>query len=148
MLVATTLLGYRYLINNTWKNRADAVAGVLRQVQVGGYGQPVNGIHSIDGEIVRPDYFGSQAFVWDAINPHVREGGAPTLGVVDFGWLRQTINAFFNLPNNDEDWILSTVETTATYAHVGRAYSTTSSTFWPGTPPPFQVDRVNGAGGS
>jgi hypothetical protein len=122
MLVATTLLGYRYLLSQTWRDRADAVAGVLRQVQIGGYGQPVNGVHSIDGEIVRPDYFGSQAFVWDALDPHVREGGAPKLGVVGFGWLRQTINAFFNLPNDDEDWILSTVETTATYAQAWRAY--------------------------
>lgn len=52
MLVATTLMGYRYRSSQTWQNSAGAVAGVLRQVRVGGYGQPSNGMHSVSGEIV------------------------------------------------------------------------------------------------
>lgn len=118
MMVAATLLGYRYNQGNSWKDRADTVAAILQNVQVGGKGQPSRGVWSWDSSgakiaIRRSGYFGSQMFVWAGDSP---------AGVVDFSWLRTTINEYFNLPHDDEDYMLSTVETTATYAQAWRTY--------------------------
>ncbi len=52
-------------------------------------------------------------FVWNVINP---------FGMTSFSWLRQTINDYFGLPEDDGDYILSTVETTATFAQFWRVY--------------------------
>src|SRR5690606_7675464 len=105
-LVACTLLGYHFQASNPpradaalWRARADSVAEILGATQVGGVmgAQPPNGVWTTNGDIIqRNGYFGSQLFVWDKV-------GNPTLGLVDFGWLRTTINELFNLPSDDED---------------------------------------------
>jgi hypothetical protein len=45
-----------------------------------------------------------------------------THGVTSFSWLREAINDYFGLPPDDSDYILSTVETTATFAQFWRTY--------------------------
>lgn len=114
-LILTTLLGYRFLIGG-WANIADQVADILAKVSIGGPNQPAYGIRTNDmGDICRPDYYGAQLYVWDFVS-------GSNLGLMDFGWLRQTINHYLNLPPDDEDFILSTVETTATYCQAWRVY--------------------------
>lgn len=124
MLVLATLLGYRYLAGG-WAARADEIADILRQVSVGGPTQPVQGIRTDEfGDIIRPDYFGAQLYVWDTVTR--ASAASPNnsgLGLKDFGWFRQALNHFFNLPEDDNDFILSTVETTATYAQALRTYA-------------------------
>lgn len=126
MLVACTLLGYRYLVAQKWRDRAEEAASILRRVQVGGYAQPKSGCWTEEGWVVRSDYDGAQIFAWDTVAPMVSRSAdqviGPTYGAVSFSWLRQTINNYFNLPEDDKDWILSTVETTATYAQAFRVY--------------------------
>lgn len=114
-LILTTLLGYRFLVGN-WAWIADDVAWILRNTSVGGPGQPAYGLRTGDyGDICRPDYFGSQLFAWDWIP-------GQGIGMTGFGWLRTLINFYFNLPHDDTDWMLSTVETTATYCQALRVY--------------------------
>lgn len=130
-LVLTTLLGYKYRVAG-WAAYADELANILLQVQVGGKDQPAHGAKTAElGEICRPDYTGSQLYVWDKLdgsgtmsNNQVSAAGVDVegLGLKDFGWLRQTINHYFNLPLDDEDFTLSTIETTATYCQALRVY--------------------------
>lgn len=125
-LVACTLLGYHFQASNPpradaalWRVRADSVADILGKTQVGGVmgAQPPNGVWTVNGGTIRRNgYFGSQLFVWDKV-------GNPTVGLVNFGWLRTTINELFNLPSDDEDYTLSTAETTATYAQAMRVWA-------------------------
>ena len=129
-LVLTTLLGYKYRIAG-WAAYADELANILTQVCVGGVGQPAYGCKTAEyGNIIRPDFNGSQLYVWDQLDGSgmtstgaVGDGvGISGLGLKDFGWLRQTINHYFNLPIDDEDFTLTTMETTATYAQALRVY--------------------------
>ena len=130
-LVLTTLLGYKYRVAG-WAAYADELANILTQVSVGGPDQPAYGCKTAElGNICRPDYFGSQLFVWDKLdgtgamsNNQVSAAGSGVtgLGLKDFGWLRQTLNYWFNLPVDDDDFTLSTMETTATYAQALKVY--------------------------
>lgn len=128
--ILTTLLGYRYLVGG-WASYADALADILIDVSIGGPGQPAYGCKTAElGNINRPDYFGAQLYVWDYLDGSgaTSSGTSPAgagvtgLGLKDFGWLRQTINEYLNLPHDDEDFILSTIETTATYCQALRTY--------------------------
>ena len=133
-LILTTLLGYKYRVAG-WAAYADEAAKILCNVSVGGPNMPAYGIWQYDENIstgvlqrlVRPDYYGAQLFVWDQM-PIDNTGGAnPTdpmtkIGFLNFSWLRQTINELFNLPDDDQDFILSTVEATATYSQALRVY--------------------------
>lgn len=128
--ILTTLLAYRYLIGG-WASHADALADILINVSVGGPGQPLHGCKTAElGNITRPDYFGAQLYIWDYLDGsgQTSYGASPAgsgvtgLGLKDFGWLRQTINEYLNLPHDDEDFILSTIETTATYCQAMRTY--------------------------
>ncbi len=113
ILILSTLLGYRYLLSG-WSARADEVAGILRETSVGGPGQPAYGCYSVGGtRIRRAKFFGAQMFVWDVVN---------SFGVTSFSWLREAINDYLGLPEDDSDYILSTVETTATFAQAWRVY--------------------------
>ncbi|MBX3016013.1 MAG: hypothetical protein KF832_31115 [Caldilineaceae bacterium] len=113
MLILATLLGYRYLLSG-WSAKADEIAGILRETAVGGPGQPAYGCYSASGaRIRRPKFFGSQMFVWDVVS---------SFGVTSFSWLREAINDYFGLPEDDSDHILSTVETTATFSQAWRVY--------------------------
>jgi hypothetical protein len=118
MLVLATLLGYQGTAGGgpdpVWAARADEIADILRQVQVGHSPQPSNGVLTQEqGAILRPQYGGAQLYVWDQIG---------SLGLVGFGWLRDFINDMFDLPDDDLDYIISTIETTATYAQAFRVY--------------------------
>ena len=114
MLVLQTLLGYRYNQGSLYKSRADTIADILRQVQVGHAPQPVYGAKTrADGDIVRPTYRGAQLFVWTTVG---------SLGVTDHSWIRRTVNEYLDLPLDDLDYVLSTVEATATYAQAFRVY--------------------------
>ncbi|HXF60882.1 MAG TPA: hypothetical protein VNK95_04655, partial [Caldilineaceae bacterium] len=113
-LILTTLLGYRYLIGN-WHWTADDVAWILRNTSIGGPGQPAYGVRTAEGDVHRPDYYGAQLFVWDWID-------GQGIGLTGFSWLRTAINHYLNLPYDDTDWMLSTVETTATYCQALRTY--------------------------
>ena len=128
--ILCTLLGYRYLIPG-WAAYADELANILTQVSVGGPTQPSYGCKTAElGNIRRPDYYGAQLYVWDYLDGsgQTSQGvsaagsGITGLGLKDFGWLRSTINHYFNLPVDDEDFILSTIETTATYCQALRVY--------------------------
>ena len=113
MLVLQTLLGYHYDQGTLYKSRADIIADILRQVQVGRSPQPVNGAKTGSGDIVRPTFSGAQLFAWTTVS---------SLGVTDFDWIRSTINKLLDLPPDDLDYVLSTVEATATYAQAFRVY--------------------------
>lgn len=113
MGILATLLGYRYLIGD-WQNFANEIAGILRETSVGGPGQPAYGCYTAElGAIYRPKYNGAQLFIWDVVNSY---------GVTGFSWLREAINDYFGLPEDDSDFILSTVETTATFAQFWRVF--------------------------
>lgn len=130
-LILTTLLGYKYRVAG-WAAYADELANILCQVSVGGNTQPAYGVKTAElGNITRPDYWGAQMYVWDSLDGSgamssgqvsAAGSGVTGLGLKDFGWLRQTLNYWFNLPEDDEDFILSTIETTATYAQALRVY--------------------------
>ena len=113
MLVLQTLLGYHYNQGTLYKSRADIITDILRQVQVGHSPQPVSGAKTGSGDIVRPTFSGAQLFAWTTVG---------SLGVTDFDWIRSTINKLFDLPPDDLDYVLSTVEATATYAQAFRVY--------------------------
>ena len=114
MLVLQTLLGYHYDQGALYKARANTIADILRQVQVGHSPQPANGVKTqTDGDIVRPTFAGAQLFAWTTVS---------SLGVTDFGWIRSTINQLLDLPPDDLDYVLSTVEATATYGQAFRVY--------------------------
>ncbi len=113
MGILATLLGYRYVLGS-WQSRADEIAGILRETSVGGPGQPAYGCFLLNGDpIRRPKYAGSQMYVWDR---------SFVYGITSFSWLREAINDYFGLPPDDGDYVLSTVETTATYAQFWRVY--------------------------
>ncbi len=114
MLVLQTLLGYRFSQGSLYKSRADIIADILRQVQVGHAPQPANGAKTrADGDIVRPTYAGAQLLVWTTVG---------SLGVTSFDWIRGLISETVDLPPDELDWPLSNVETTATYAQAFRVY--------------------------
>ena len=114
MLVLQTLLGYHYEQGAIYKSRADTIADILRQVQVGHAPQPAYGTMTrADGEILRPTFSGAQLFTWTDV---------ASLGVTDHDFIRRSINEFLDLPPDDLDYVLSTVEATATYAQGFRVY--------------------------
>jgi hypothetical protein len=121
-VVAELVLGFggfgvgvslRYLIGD-WQSFANEMAGILRETSVGGPGQPAYGCYTAElGAIYRPKFSGAQMFIWDIVNSY---------GVTGFSWLREAINDYFGLPEDDTDFILSTVETTATFAQFWRVF--------------------------
>lgn len=124
--ILATLLGYRYLIPG-WQELADWFMAILRSSQIGGFDQPTNGCWKQGGDynwLRRNKYFGAQMYVWDQVSVGSSQSGSGgVLGIVDFNWLRNFINFYFNLPPDDGDHILSTVETTATFAQACRVYA-------------------------
>ena len=115
MFVLQTLLGHHFQQGATYQSKADTLADILRQVQVGHSPQPVNGAKTrMDGDIVRPTFSGSQLLVWTTVG---------SLGVIGHDRIRNFISrALDDLPPEDLDWPLSNVETTATYAQAFRVY--------------------------
>ena len=113
MLVLQTLLGYHSGQGEPYVSRADIIAEILAQVQVGHPPQPANGVKTPHGEFIRPTFTGSQLFGWETVG---------SLGVGSFGFVRDQINKYFGLPFDDLDFLLSTVEATATYAQAFRVY--------------------------
>ena len=114
MLILQTLLGYHYNQGTLYKSRADTIADILRQVQVGHSPQPVNGAKTrADGDIVRATFTGAQLLIWTTVN---------SLGVTDLDWIRRYLSHNLDLPADDLGWILSNVESTATYAQAFRVY--------------------------
>ena len=108
MLVLQTLLGYHHSQGTLYKSRADTIAGILRQVQVGHSPQPTNGAKTrTEGDIVRPTFAGAQLLIWTTVG---------SLGVTDLDWISRYVSHNLDLPPDELDWVLSNVETTATYA--------------------------------
>jgi hypothetical protein len=125
--ILCTLLGYRYLVGN-WSTIADELAIILRDTNIGYINQPAYGAYNRgdDGNLYslcRPDYNGAQLMLWDKMSKpgHPADGKMGLAGHAS--WLREFLDYYYNLPPDDVDYILSSMETTALCCQALRVYA-------------------------